>query len=125
MKWMPRIISLLVLVFYLSLWLFNEDVRSRPTPAVMFQGLLTVALLVAWRWEKRAGLLAMVGGITFFLVVAVGAVALYDIQSMAALLGGVLLALPYVLAGGLFFVAGRELESARGGEANRQPIAPQ
>ena len=124
MKWMPRIVSLLVLAFYLSLWLFNEDVRSRPTLAVIFSGLLTIVLLASWRWEKAAGLLTVIGATAFFLVVTVGAIVVNDMQPLAALLGGLLFALPYVLAGGLFYMVGREAEGAQRGRAEHRPSEP-
>jgi hypothetical protein len=121
MKWMPRLFSLLVLAFYLSLWFFNEDVRSRPTMAIMFQGLLTIVLLAAWRWEKIVGVLATLGGLLFFMIVTISALGAYDMPLIMALVGGLSLALPYVLTGSLFYISGRELERAQGSKPNRQP----
>ena len=122
MKGLPRIISLLLMVFYVSLWIFNDDVRSRPTLAIVLQGLLTIVLLAAWRWEKIAGRLAAIGGLAFLLIVTVAAIAVYDIHPTAALLGGALLALPYALTGWLFFIAGREVEETQGSGANQRPV---
>jgi hypothetical protein len=123
MKWMPRIFSLLILVFYLALWLFNDDVRSRPTLQVILLGLLTIVLLLAWRWEKIAGRLAVVGGIIFFLIVIIGAISANDIPPIAALLGGALLTLPFVLTGCLFILAGREAERSQGSGAGHNTAA--
>jgi hypothetical protein len=112
MKWMIRILSLLQALFVLSLWLFNEDVRATPTLAVLLQLLLTLILLAAWRWEKVGGLLAMSGGLIFFLVLIFSAV-LGDRSALpAALVGSTLLALPYVVLGWLFFNLGRQVERA-------------
>lgn len=110
MRWTIRILSLLVVLFYLSLWLFNEDVRTHPTLAVVFQALLTLVLLIAWRWETSGGRLAMIGGLIFFLILISGAPP-GDVKSfMAVLLGSTLLALPYMALGWLFFHLGRRAE---------------
>ena len=117
MKWTIRILSLMPVLFYLSLWLFNEDVRSQPTLAVGFQALLSVSLLAAWRWEKAGGRLTMIGGLIFFLILISGAL-LGDNPSPAfALLGSVLLAAPYVALGWLFFDQGRRVTHDAGGQA--------
>ena len=121
MKWMPRVISLLVLAFYLSLWIFNEDVRSRPTLPVILPGLLAVFLLVAWRWERFGGLLTILGGLIFFLVIIVGAIGANDISPMAALFGGALLAAPFLLTGCLFFIAGQQPGRSRGSKTDCFP----
>jgi hypothetical protein len=110
MRWAIRLLSLLPILFYLSLWLFNEDVRSQPTLAIFFQALLTMLLLAAWRWEKTGGLLAMIGGLIFFVIVIIGALVRGDLSLMAALLGAWMLALPYVVLGWLFFSLGRQSE---------------
>ncbi len=110
MKWTIRILSLLVVLYVLSLWFFNEDVRARPTLAILFQALLTLILLLAWRWEKIGGRLAMIGGLIFFVILITGALLDGAIPFAAALLGGTLLALPYVALGWLFFQLGRRTE---------------
>jgi hypothetical protein len=122
MKWTIRLLSLLQVLFYLSLWLFNEDVRSGPTPAILFQALLTLALLAAWRWERTAGRLAMIGGLIFFLILIVGALANSQGSFMVALFASTLLALPYVALGWLFFQLGRRAELEAAGRAGQQTI---
>lgn len=102
MKWTTRILSLLVVSYVLSLWLFNDDVRTQPTLAILFQALLTLILLLAWRWEKVGGRLAMIGGLIFFVILISGALLDGEMSFVAALLGGTLLALPYVALGWLF-----------------------
>jgi hypothetical protein len=119
MKWAVRILSLLPVLFYLSLWLFNEDVRSEPAPAIIFQGLLTVVLLAAWRWEKTAGRLAFIGGFFFFVVLIVGALSRADMPFWAAILSGATLALPYIALGWLFFNLGRQDEEAPLGQTGQ------
>ena len=120
MKWIPRVFSLLVLAFYLSFWLFNEDVRARPTLAVILQGLLTLILLAAWRWQKDAGRLAVVGGIVLVLTVVISGLGLYGSSLWAALLGGALLAMPYILVGLLFYDGGRRADAAEGRQTTRK-----
>lgn len=110
MKWTIRILSLLPILFYLSLWLFNEDVRSQPTLAILFQALLTVVLLASWRWEKVGGLLAMIGGLLFFVILIAGALLRDDLSFSAALLASWMLALPYAVLGWLFYNLGRQAE---------------
>jgi len=122
MKWTTRILSLLQVLFYVSLRLFNEDVRSQPTLAVIFQGLLTLVLLAAWRWEKRAGLLAMIGGLVFFLILISGALANDSSSFGAVLFGSILLAAPYVALGWLFVLLGRAAEREAPGQAGRQAL---
>ena len=118
MKWTVRILSLLPILFYLSLWLFNEDVRSRPTAGIIFQGLLTIVLLAAWRWEKAAGRLAMIGGLIFFVMLIGGSLIRNDISFVAAVLSSATLALPYVALGWLFFNLSRQAEAAQVGQAD-------
>jgi Na+/melibiose symporter-like transporter len=110
MRWTIRFLSLLQVIFYVSLWLFNEDVRSEPTPAILFQGLLTLALLVAWRWEKIGGRLVMFGGLLFFLMLIVGVLVSGTASFVGALLASAMLTLPYGALGWLFFKLGRQVE---------------
>lgn len=116
MKWALRILSLLPVLFYLSLWLFNEDVRNQPTPAIIFQGFLTVVLLAAWRWEKMAGRLALIGGSIFFVILLGGAQTRADMPFWAAALSSATLALPYIALGWLFANLGRQEEVAEIGQ---------
>ena len=110
MKWTIRLLSLLPILFYISLWLFNDDVRSQPALAILFQAILTITLLVAWRWPKSGGLLAMIGGLIFFVILIAGAFVRDDLSLMAALLISWMMALPYVVLGWLFFYLGRQAE---------------
>jgi hypothetical protein len=100
------------------LWLFNEDVRSQPTLAIVFQALLTLILLAAWRWEKIGGRLTMIGGALFFVILMVSALTNGDMPLMGALLAGWMLALPYVVLGWLFYNLGRQAERDAGGASN-------
>ena len=110
MRWTVRILSLLPILFYVSLWFFNEDVRSQPTLAILFQAILTIILLAAWRWEKAGGRLAMIGGLIFFVILIAGAFVRDDMSFAMALLSGWMLALPYMVLGWLFFNLGRQAE---------------
>ena len=60
-RWVARLLSVLVAVFLLSLLAFNEDVRTEPTPPFLVICLLSLFLLAGWRWERVGGLLAMLG----------------------------------------------------------------
>jgi hypothetical protein len=120
MKWAVRLLSLLPVLFYVSLWLFNEDVRGQPTAAILFQGLLSIVLLAAWRWEKTAGRLAMIGGLIFFALLMGGALIRGDMPFWAAILSNVTLALPYVALGWLFYSLDRDAEAARVDQADRK-----
>ncbi len=122
MKWTIRLLSFLQVLFYVSLWLFNEDVRSRPTPAILFQALLTLALLAAWRWQRAAGRLTMIGGLIFFLILMLGALADSQGSFTVALFGSTLLALPYVALGWLFFQLGRRAELDAAGRTGQPAI---
>jgi len=119
MRWTIRLLSLLPILFYLSLWLFNEDVRTQPTLAIFFQAVLTVVLLAAWRWEKTAGRLVMIGGLVFFVILIAGALVRGDMSFMAALLAAWMLALPYAVLGWLFFNLGRQSERDAAAAADR------
>jgi hypothetical protein len=58
-RWVARGISLLVAVSLLLLVLFNEDFRNSPTLPTLLLWLLSLSLLIAWRWEKLGGMLTL------------------------------------------------------------------
>ena len=77
-------------------------------------------MLAAWRWEKTAGRLAMIGGLIFFALLMGGALIRGDMPFWAAILSNVTLALPYVALGWLFYSLDRDAEAARVDQADRK-----
>lgn len=112
MRWTARILSLFPILFYLSLWLFNEDVRAQPTPQLVYQGLLTIILLASWRWERTGGRLAVFGGLIFFVLLASGAIVGGDMPLLMSLTVAAAMAAPYVVCGLLFANTDRPAEAA-------------
>ena len=60
-RWVARLLSVLIAGLLLSLVVFNEDVRTEQTPQFLVMCLLSLFLLAGWRWERVGGLLAMLG----------------------------------------------------------------
>lgn len=112
MRWTARILSLLPVLFYLSLWLFNEDVRARPTLQLVYLGLLTIVLLASWHWETAGGRLAVVGGLILFVLLAAGAINRGDMPPAMSLLASAAMAAPYIVCGLLFANIDRPAEPA-------------
>ena len=102
-----RFLTLLLLGFLLSLILFNDDVLEYPTWPFILYGLVFLSLLVAWRWERKGGLLTMVGGLILGTYLLVNAVLQYDMNVLLALLGVTLLTLPCFSVGWLFYTLGQ------------------
>ena len=105
-----RLLSLLVAGFFLSLILFNEDVRTDPTGPFFFYGFAVLALLLAWRWEKTAGLLSVIISLLFGLYVLVNSLVQNEMSVGATVIGAMLLILPLVLVGWLFYTLGQYSE---------------
>jgi hypothetical protein len=58
-RWIARGISFLIVGFVLLLLVLNDDFRSDPTLPTIVLWLLTLCLVVAWRWERIGGLLVI------------------------------------------------------------------
>ena len=118
-----RILSLLLLGFYLSLVLFNDDVRMEPTLPFILYGLVVLSLLIAWRWEGKGGLLTMVGALLFGLFLLVNSVLQYEFNLLPAVFGAAILALPCFSAGWLFYTLGQHPKMAEhpGSQEPRRP----
>jgi hypothetical protein len=62
-RWLARGLSILIGGFVVVLYLFNDDFRTNPTPPTVMLGVLTLLMLIAWRWERIGGLLTMSGSL--------------------------------------------------------------
>lgn len=120
-RWGARLFSLLPIAFYLLIFLFNEDVRSNLNPPVIVWGIVTVFLLLCWRWEKEGGKLAMVGAPILWIVVAANGILQVNFPPLLALAAGGMLALPYLLLGWLFYSLGAQAHYARSTEPAGSP----
>jgi hypothetical protein len=58
-RWIARLISLLIVGFVLLLLVLNDDFRKDPTLPTIVLWILTLCLVVAWRWERIGGLLVI------------------------------------------------------------------
>lgn len=105
-RWGARLLSLFPLAFYLLIILLNEDVRAEPAPALLIQGLLTLAIIVAWIWEKEGGTILMAGAPILLGLYTLSGLR-FDFSPPRALLVGGAVALPYLLIGWLFYSVGR------------------
>ncbi len=109
---LAQIISGLLLAFILLLILFNDDVLDYPTWQFLLYTLVILSLLMAWRWERNGGLLAMAGGLLFGLFLLVNALLQNDLNLLLALFGSAMLSLPCFSAGWLFYTLGQQSKMA-------------
>lgn len=58
-RWVARGISLVIGLSLLLLIVFNEDFRQDPTLPTVILWLMALSLLIAWKWERMGGLLAL------------------------------------------------------------------
>jgi hypothetical protein len=58
-RWVARGISLFFGGFFLLIFVLNDDVRNDPTLPTLIFGMITLAMLIAWRWEKIGGILTI------------------------------------------------------------------
>ena len=65
-RWFARGLSLLPVLFWLTLAIFNEDFLAEITLPLILIGLLSVSLIVAWRWEKIGGAVTSGGALLLF-----------------------------------------------------------
>jgi hypothetical protein len=105
-----RLLSILLLGFYLSLILFNDDVREDLTLPFILYGLIVLSLLIAWRWERKGGLLTLVGSFLFGLFLLVNGILRYDFNLPLAIFGSAILTLPCFSTGWLFYTLGQQPE---------------
>jgi hypothetical protein len=102
-----RLLSLFLVGFYLSLILFNDDVRTNPTLPFILFSLVVLSVPLAWRWEKEGGLLTLALALVFGLFIMINALVQYQFPVVTAVIGAALLAVPFFLVGWLFYTLGR------------------
>ncbi len=109
-RWVARGLSLLFIGFNLLLLLLNEDFRNNPTlPTVVFW-ILSLSMLIAWRWERIGGLLTIILSLALPLSIIIqwsrttGVVT----PTWQLLLIGFSLMAPFLITGLLFLLADRQ-----------------
>jgi hypothetical protein len=102
-----RLLSLFLVGFYLSLILFNDDLRTNPTLPFILFSLVVLSAPLAWRWEQEGGLLTMALALVFGLYIMINALVQYQFPVVTAVIGAALLAVPFFLVGWLFYTLGR------------------
>jgi len=65
-RWVARGLSLLPVLLWLTLAIFHEDFLAEITLPLILIGLLSVSLIVAWRWEKIGGAVTSAGALLLF-----------------------------------------------------------
>lgn len=110
-RWISRGLSILSIGFYISLILFNEDVRSALSLPFLIYGLIVIAFIVSWIKERTGGLAAMVATALLGIVMIIDAFTEEDITLITVLVGTVILLLPNFLIAWLFFTIGQEKAS--------------
>jgi hypothetical protein len=103
---LTRLLSLLPTAFFVSLIVFNDDLRSEPTLPVFIWGLVSVFLLAAWRWEKAGGRLTILCATLLLVTLAVGGTIRSDLPVGLGLLVSLAITIPYFIAGWLFYSLG-------------------
>ena len=102
-----RLLALFMMVFYLSLILFNEDVRTNLTLPFALFSLVVLSVPLAWRFEKKGGLLTRALSIAFGMFILINALVNYQFPLLSALIGVALIAFPLMLVGWLFYTLGQ------------------
>lgn len=117
-RWTARIISALVVAFYVALYLFNEDLRSGPGGAIVFASVLCLIMLAAWRFEKSGGQALMIGALVLPVFIIVENLLRTGSQPFIVplLLVSVFITMPFFVTGWLFYGVGRQAELAGAGE---------
>jgi MFS family permease len=116
-RWLARGLSLLFSGFILSLFLFNEDVRQSPTPPTIVLALLSVSMLLAWRWEELGGKLTMMGAPLCLVAVMYMTTQVESILWLALVVGLALTLVPLIV-GWLFVSVARHTPVTRGVAGN-------
>jgi hypothetical protein len=121
-RWIARLSSLaLNIMFWVIIFTTHQQALFEATIAVM-----TIALLIAWRWEKTGGLITLAAALLCALIVGVNAAVTVDhISTLKAILWGVgctvvVLAVwvpEYVLMGWLFVSLARRADLMRSATA--------
>lgn len=103
-RWVARGLTILIGGFVAVIYLFNEDVRQDPTPPTILMGILTLWMLIAWRWERIGGTLLIFGSLLLFLsmLLELSGVAGLITPIWTLILIGAGISLSYLITGWLF-----------------------
>lgn len=103
-RWIARGISIFIVGFVLLLLALNDDFRNDPTLPTIVLWIITLCLVVAWRWERTGGLLVIFLSPILVLSMVIqwtGAVGLITPGWQLALIG-IAMALSFAILGWLF-----------------------
>lgn len=111
-RWGTRVFSLMITGFYLSINLINEQIDYEPTIPIIIQVLLSISMLIAWRWERLGGMLTMAGTPILLTSLLVD-----NFQRgswiVPTILASSAVALPYLIIGWLFYSLRQHTDIAR------------
>ena len=123
-RWVARGISLFFGGFFLFIFVFNEDVRNDPTMPTIIFGMITLSMLIAWRWEKIGGILTLFLSPIFLLTIFFqwfGARGLMTSTWVLAAIGaGMMFA--FFITGWLFVSVAQYFEVLQDAEANKDEM---
>lgn len=126
-RWVARGTSLFIGGFVLVLLLFNEDIREDPTPATLVLGILSLLVLVSWRWERLGGTLTLLASPILLvapLIQMLGAPGLITPTWLLILISAAM-TLPFFITGWLFLSIAKHAEVAQKPQASRDvPATP-
>jgi hypothetical protein len=122
-RWVARCTSLLVGGSVLFLFLFNEDIIQDPTPPTLILGLLSLAVLAAWRWERVGGTLALLASPIFFIsaLIEMSSIVGLITPTWVLILIDAAIMLSFVIIGWLFVSVAKHAEVA-GELGAEQPV---
>jgi ABC-type enterochelin transport system permease subunit len=105
-RWIARVLFLILFSIVLFIWvssIFNEDPHSSPDPGIgifmFFYSITTTAMIVAWKYEKLGGMIALAGcfGMSFAIFITAG---------NNQILAGTMIPSPFYLSSIFFIIAG-------------------
>lgn len=109
-RWVARILSLIVALLVISVVIFNEDVRQNPTLPTLALGFTTILMLASWRWERIGGMLTMIASPLIVLATSVMATQAQRADFLLAFVVGLALASVPAVIGWLFLSVGQHHE---------------
>jgi len=123
-RWLARGLSLLFIGFNLLLLVLNEDFRSSPTLPTLVFWILSLSMVIAWRWERAGGLLTIILSLALPLSVVIqwSRTAGVVTPSWQLLLIGLSLMVPFLITGLLFLYADRQSKLVK--ETSTEDQAP-
>ncbi len=125
-RWVARALSILIGGFVLMIFLLNDDVRNDPTLPTIVVGMLTIGLLIAWRWERLGGLIVVFLSPILVLSMVIqwsGAEGLLT-PPWQLILIGITISLSFVITGWLFISVAQHTEVTGPTSGGDESIAP-